>query len=85
MKRELGPWVWCRYCQYEGGVMDRWFYGVRCSQPTVEQTSHRTAYWIAPTGEVKAGVSTHLRCTPRLTLVGHIRRAIGLPIGEESR
>ena len=54
MKRELGPWVWCRYC-----ARNVWH---RC---VVE--------WAKEAG----------CCTPRLTLSARVRRALGLPIGEE--
>jgi len=73
MKRELGPWVWCQFCTH--GRFGAYF----CT--LYKTRSATTGVFESPTPrEVKHGG----QCAPRLTLTGRIRRALGLPIGEES-
>jgi len=86
MKRELGPWVWCKWCanrMWYGGMGADWQDPSEC-QPTETYTDPVTGeavpYQHLPSHAAKC---TGL-CAPRLTLTGHIRRALNLPLGEES-
>ncbi len=86
--RDLGAWVWCRYCKrhekagtYRGlGLLASWHSFCRGprSRDAEGQWQVRTAW---PT-VVKAGDAAW-PCVPFLTLIGRIRRFLGLPIGEE--
>lgn len=73
--RLLGPWVSCRWCHngLRRKATDPWFH--RFDMKNV---------WGGYGNTYAENMKEAGLCHPRLTLIGHIRRILGMQMGEES-
>lgn len=94
MNRKLGPWVWCFYCHnYKNRRRNRDVMMLHLPEDVCVVQRARMCrdsttgkrFWSR-----REDVDAHIvknrpndyLCSPRLTITGHIRRLLGLPIGE---
>jgi hypothetical protein len=78
---DLGTRVWCRYCKHYRRRANGWLCYVNGRTRDYNTGTLHGPYGYLP-GDVKRHTQTGLpACEPVLTLTGHLRRRLGLPIG----